>query len=107
MQTTTELDLTPRYAPKSVITAEAMKLYPVTRYIAHPPNTHPQSPIVNSMTALECQTAHGSRWFGCERAYINSELRMVVVGTNPRDEVRMKWLYARRRSPTLGFPHNT
>lgn len=87
----TELDLTPRYAPKSVIIAKVMKLCPVVRYVAHPPNTHPQSPINNSMTALECVTEHGSRWFGVESAYINSELRMVITGTDPRDEVRMKW----------------
>lgn len=33
-----------------------------------------------------------TRWFGCERAYINSELRMVLVGHNSRDEVRQTWL---------------
>jgi ABC-type phosphate/phosphonate transport system substrate-binding protein len=32
-----------------------------------------------------------SRWYGCIRAYINAELRMVIVGTNSRDEVRAKW----------------
>ena len=86
-----DLDMTPRYAPDHVIIAKAMKLCPVTQSIAYPPGTHPHSPIKNDMTALELVTGHGSRWFGCERAYINSELRMVIVGTNPRDEVRMKW----------------
>lgn len=91
----TELDMTPRYAPDRVIIARVMKLCPVTQYIAHAPGTHDASPINNTMTALELKTDHGSRWFGCEKAYINSELRMVVIGTNPRDEVRMKWKSAK------------
>jgi hypothetical protein len=85
------LDMTPRYAPTHVIIARAMALLPVTRYIAHPAGTHPDSPIKNDMMALECITAKGSRWYGCESAYINSELRMVVVGFDSRDEVRSKW----------------
>jgi hypothetical protein len=86
-----DLDMTPRYTPDRVIVPKAMKLCPVTNAISHPPGTHPRSPIKNDMTALELVTTRGSRWFGCERAYINSELRMVIVGTNTRDEVRMKW----------------
>lgn len=85
------IDRIPRYAPSHVIIARAMKLLPVRQYIAHPPNTHPASPIKNEMTALELVTDKGSRWFGCEQAYINSELRMVVIGFDSRDEVRSKW----------------
>lgn len=91
-------DLTPRYAPDRVLVFvgsagqhRAMDL-PVLRYIAHPAGHHPKGcPLIAECTALELQTEFGSRWYGCERAYINSELRMVVVGTNPRDEVRMGW----------------
>jgi len=83
--------MTPRYVPEHVIIASAMKLLPVLQTVFHPAGTHSGSPIKNEMGAVECITAKGSCWFGCERAYINSELRMVIVGTNPRDEVRMKW----------------
>jgi len=89
-----ELDMTPRYAPTHVIVANrgAYAEVPVVRFVVHPAGTHPHSSIRNDMKAVELQTAnHGSRWYGVEDAYINSELRGVVVGTNPRDEVRMKW----------------
>lgn len=86
------IDRVPRYAPSHVIIAHAMKLLPVLRYIAHPAGTHPANcPIKSEMVALELVTAKGSRWYGCERAYINSELRMVCIGFDSRDEVRRKW----------------
>lgn len=84
------IDRTPRYAPDKVIIAQAMKLCPVIQYVVHPPHTH-NGPIKANYLALECKTAHGSRWFGCEAAWINSELRMVTVGFDDRDEVRRKW----------------
>jgi hypothetical protein len=90
-QTSNDLDMMPRYAPDRVIIAQAMKLLPVLSYVFHPAGSHASSPIKNEMGALELITAKGSRWYGCERAYINSELRMVVIGTPRRDEVRMKW----------------
>jgi len=64
--------------------------YPVTQTIAHPPNTHPHSPIKNDHTAVEAVTNCGSRWFGTDRAWIGSDLRMHIM-VNPRDEVRRKW----------------
>jgi hypothetical protein len=86
------IDRTPRYAPERVIIASRMALLPVLSYIAHPAGAHPEKcPIKSDMIALECKTEAGSRWFGCERAYINSELRMVTVGFDSRDEVRSKW----------------
>jgi hypothetical protein len=48
-------------------------------------------PIVKNTGVLELKTAKQSRFYGCDNAYINSELRMVVVGCNDKDEVRMKW----------------
>ena len=85
-----ELDMTPRYAPEVVTTIRGR--FPVSSYCVYPPNGAPEnSPIRRDMTTVEFQTAGGSRWYGCERAYINSELRLVVVGTDTRDEVRMKW----------------
>ena len=89
-----DLDMTPRYAPESTIVHRAGKFLslPVQKYVVYPPGTHPAGcPLVKDITALELRTAAGSRWFGCASAHINSELRMVVVGTPARDEVRMKW----------------
>jgi hypothetical protein len=98
-----QLDMTPRYAPTHVIIAQRMKLFPpnarlirrnvaVTGARVYPVGHHPiQCPIAPEYCALELRTVAGSRWYGCERAYINSELRMVVIGTPARDEVRMKW----------------
>lgn len=34
---------------------------------------------------------YGLRVFGCRHAYITSQLRMVLVGVNPRDEVMRRW----------------
>ena len=88
------LDLTPRYAPDRVMMSQGRHFaeVPVMRYIVHPAGQHPpKCPIIPTMPALELVTAYGSRWYGVESGYINSELRMVITGTNPRDEVRMKW----------------
>ncbi len=65
---------------------------PVTRWVAHPPSDdRPGCPLVPTVTALECVTDKGSRWYGCERAYINSELRMVVVGFPAAFEAVRAW----------------
>lgn len=77
-----------RYAPAVVRTCVGMR--PVTGYVAHPPGTH-RSPIRAALWAVECRTEVGPRWFGCERAYIAADLGMVVVGHDPRDEVRATW----------------
>ena len=87
-----ELDMIPRYAPAEVMVASVLRTLPVIRWRSYPPGRRETDcPIRPEFTALECVTAAGSRWYGCARAYINSELRMVVIGTNPRDEVRMRW----------------
>lgn len=85
-----DIDMTPRYAPDKVLVL-GYGMLPVRQYLVHPAGTHPHSPIRNDMKALELRTAAGSRWYGVEDAYINSELKAVVVGTNKRDEVRMGW----------------
>ncbi len=87
-------DLTPRYAPTEVIvmTSRGFTNAPVIQSIIHPVGTAPANcPIRKEFCVLELQTAYGSRWFGVQSGYINSELRMVIIGTNSRDEVRMKW----------------
>lgn len=76
-----ELDQTPRYTPKTVTyvrDGQGSRL-PVLNVIFHPPGTH-KGIIRPDIGALELKTARGSRWYGCENAYINSELRMIVVG---------------------------
>lgn len=83
------LDMLPRYAPERIMTIKGMQ--PVTSAVFHPAGNHEGSPIKNEMAALELTTPVGSRWFGCEWAYINSELRMVVIGCDFRDEVRKAW----------------
>ncbi len=84
------MDMKHRYVPRDFITKDGWAH--VGTWIAHPPGGHKDSPIRNEMGAVECILVNGHwRWFGCERAYIKSELRMVIVGTNPKDEVRMAW----------------
>lgn len=93
-----DLDMTPRYAPSTVLISNwrtdakgpAGWYAPVLQYIFHPAGTH-HGPLKPDWAALQLVTAKGDRWYGCQSAYINSELRMVVVGTPARDEVRMKW----------------
>jgi hypothetical protein len=83
-------DDVPRYAPDAVLIV-GHGLLPVVRYVSHPPRTHPQSPLFPYLTALEAVTRHGSRWWGFDRAWINSELRMVVQGFPAADEMRSRW----------------
>jgi hypothetical protein len=93
-----EIDRTLRYIPERmlIVSHGVAEILPVVQYRVFPPNAHPDGcPIGPSYTALECVTERGSRWFGFERAYINSELRMVVSGFSALDEVRSKWEVAK------------
>ena len=89
----TEKDMKPRYAPETVLTMKNGKgVYSsVLKHVFYPPSTHPHTPICNDFGCLELTTKYGVRYFGCEKGWINSELKMVIQGTNPRDEVRMGW----------------
>lgn len=85
-----EKDNVPRYAPKSVMTAKG--ILPVVSYAFWPPGSHKESPVKNDMGALELRTElGGSRWYGCEKGWINSELRMCVQGFSARFEEMSKW----------------
>src|SRR5206468_12138826 len=87
-------DETPRYAPDKVMVVNGSRhgYAPVVAYRAHPPNAHPIGcPLVSDCTALELITASGSRWYGCDRAWINSELRMAVQGFPARFEEIATW----------------
>lgn len=95
---TAEVDRVARYAPEYVFIVRngEARTCEVEQHRVFAPNAHPAGcPIVGSLTALECVTAAGSRWYGFERAWINSELRMVVSGFGARDEVRAKWPVAK------------
>ena len=88
-------DLTPRYAPTEVLIAGergSVRRVPVTCAIIHPAGTG-EGPIYRELPKLELQTSvpGRSRWYGIVAGYLNSERRMVVIGTNPQDEVRMAW----------------
>lgn len=83
-----------KYAPVTVLVRHRGRFreLPVIRYVAHPPNAHPKEcPLVTDCTALELVTEAGSRWHGCEEAFINSELRMVIRGFDTRNELVAKW----------------
>jgi len=68
-----------RYVPDRIMTLKGVQ--PVNGSIAYPVGMHPQGcPIVKTMAAVEIQTPGGSRWIGCQHAYIDSTLRMAVVG---------------------------
>jgi hypothetical protein len=85
-----EIDRIPRYAPSEII-CKGIKV-PVLSYHVWPVGQHPEGCVlIEDCVALELRTVYGSRWFGCENAWINSELRMVVVGFPARDEVRRTW----------------
>jgi hypothetical protein len=90
MATSNLRDTKHRYAPSTVVCGMRVDVH-VQQYKYHPPGTHAHSPIVDTTGALELVTELGSRWYGCDRAYINAELRMVVIGFDARDEVRAKW----------------
>ena len=86
-------DMTPRYVPSELMVAPGGELLPVERVESFNRGQHPKkAPLVADCTAVRCTLSNGAvRWFGCDHAYIDSSLRMVVVGTNPRDKVRMSW----------------
>lgn len=78
-------DMVVRYVPTQVM-KRGITL-PVTRMSVYSPGNHPKHcPLVSECAALEMVTSLGSRWFGFKRAWINSELRMVVQGCNPKFE---------------------
>ena len=82
-----------RYLPRTLMSAKTWTTENVISSTFFPSMKHLHSPIKNGLGAVRVLLANGAvRWFGATDAYINSELRMVVVGHNPRDEVRAKWV---------------
>ncbi len=84
-------DNVPRYAPRHVMTLQGTS--PVVKAIFYPIGSHPEGcPILKTYGVLELVASNGgSRYYGCDRAWINSELRMIVQGCNSGDEIRMSW----------------
>lgn len=86
-----EKDRVPRYVPSTVLIL-GHGYVPVIRSTFHPAYKHPADcPLVNGIGALELVTEHGTRWWGFDDGYINSQLRMVVTGFPRRCELRSKW----------------
>lgn len=84
-------DRKPRYAPTHTVVRGLVNV-PVSSYHTYLPGQHPKGcPLTDDCVALELRTAYGSRWWGVEKAWINSELRMVVSGFPARDELRSRW----------------
>ena len=91
---TIAMDREPRYVPDRVVIFDGMIVHAkVTGSTFYPPGQHPAGcPLVPHIGALEVKTqSNKSRWYGCEWAYINSELRMVAVGFPAADEEMAKW----------------
>ena len=84
------VDNAPRYVPDvTIVNGQWVR---VSGSVAYPPGSHPAGcPLVPDCTALEMQTPRGSRWWGFDRVWINSELRMVAQGFPARCEIRGTW----------------
>jgi hypothetical protein len=65
----------------------------VSGNVAYPPGMHPaHCPLVKDCYAVESITPLGSRWHGGTNAYIDSTLRMVIVGYSGAESA--SWLAA-------------
>ncbi len=87
-----EKDNHPRYVPKQISLLGVIT--PVTSVGSFPPGSHPTNgccPIGKDYTAVEVGTKYGSRWFGFDKVWINSELRFVVQGFDSKFEEVSKW----------------
>ena len=87
---------THKYVPESalVVRGRGGVRLPVVRYIGHVTGTKPSKcPLIRDTAKVQMVLADGtSSWWGCERAYINSELRMCVVLAAPvKCELRRAW----------------
>ena len=94
-----EVDRVPRYVPEQIMMFKHKEIYgvwgvvPVTGAKFHVAGSFgSEVPVRRDANCIEVITEYGSRWFGCERAYINSELRMVVVGFPAKFEEMARWL---------------
>ena len=86
-----EIDNRPRYVPAYVMTLKGMQQ--VSGVVSYPASGHPDKcPIVATMVAVHVQVPNSAgRWYGVDKAWINSELRMVVQGFNAKFEELAAW----------------
>jgi len=98
MEVKSKTDNAPRYLPGKFLTVAGEGF--TLSSTAYPPGSHPERcPIVATLTAVAATLDNGHvRWFGFERAWINSELRMIVQGFDSRDEVRSGWKKVAKRN---------
>lgn len=83
-------DSSHRVLPESFPTLRGIRK--VAKVESFPDGITPGSPLGKGMTHVKVTLEDGGlRWFGCKRAYINSSLRMVLVGHNSKDEIRALW----------------
>lgn len=83
-------DTTPRYTPDTILTANG--IFTVLQRVFHPPGKHPsESPIKSEVGCVALTTIGGTRWYGCDKGWINSELRMVVSGFPAKFEEMSNW----------------
>ena len=78
------IDRIPRYAPYIILCKG--QFVSVIKYVIHPKGLYHKD-----WMTLEFVTKNGSRFRPFEKAWINSELRMVVSGFDSRDEVLQTW----------------
>lgn len=93
-----EIDHTPRYAPEYTLVRDdrGFRTAKVQEVVIHPSGMAPSPcPIRKDLTVVELKTLFGSRWWGVEKAWINSELRCVVSGIDPRNELLRNWTVCR------------
>lgn len=87
-----DYDMIPRYTPSTVymFVSGVPMCVPVIGATFHP--TAPEGSCIRKGTpCIELKTKYHSRFYGCQKGWINSELRMVVQGFNARFEEMAKW----------------
>lgn len=92
-----------KYIPNALLGLNAKtgqhEMSPVINVQSFPPGYKHGGPIRPEFTAVRCALQCGAvRWFGGSDAWIDSSLRMVLDGIDPRDEVRAAWEDAPKRN---------
>ena len=83
-----------KYTPEKMYSTKSHKFLPVVGIVAYPKEKHKDKPIKNDFACISFTLSDGSlRYWGCERAYINSELRMIAVFDNTKviSELILAW----------------
>lgn len=88
-----EMDRVPRFVPTCVFMPykKGVVRCGVSSSSFHPAGAHAFQGMRKDIGVLAVHTALGARHYGVEKAYINSTLRMVVVGFPKAFEEMAKW----------------